>query len=128
MNWIVKKKVKFYKFISKRKIIALMHNSIPRRIWLNFMEPCLVFIGSFTVFTFFFRISNFFYLSITEEPWLVEIHIWCIKIGIVLVLHLTLQFNCIWWAQVFHVNTWSIIKISIWGKSTNQNKICRGIK
>jgi hypothetical protein len=36
----------------------------------------------------FFRISNFFGLSITEETLLVEIRIWCIKIGIVLVLHI----------------------------------------
>jgi hypothetical protein len=36
----------------------------------------------------FFRISNFFSLSTTEETRLVEMRIWCIKIGIVLVLHL----------------------------------------
>jgi hypothetical protein len=35
---------------------------------------------------FFLRISNFFGLSITEEPLLVEMRIWCIKIGIILVL------------------------------------------
>jgi hypothetical protein len=34
-----------------------------------------------------FRISNFFGLRITEETKVVEMHIWCIKIGIVLVLH-----------------------------------------
>jgi hypothetical protein len=39
------------------------------------------------VFTFFFRISNFFDLSIAEETWIVEMRIWCIKIGNVLVLH-----------------------------------------
>jgi hypothetical protein len=43
-----------------------------------------VFFGSFTDFAFF-RISNFFGLSITEETLLVEMRIWCIKIGIVLV-------------------------------------------
>jgi hypothetical protein len=40
-----------------------------------------------SVFTFFPRISNFFDPSITEETWVVEICIWCIKIGNVLVLH-----------------------------------------
>jgi hypothetical protein len=44
------------------------------------------FFGSFTVFTIF-RISNFFDLSTTDETWLVEMRIWCIKIGIVLVLY-----------------------------------------
>jgi hypothetical protein len=44
------------------------------------------FSGPFTVFTFF-RISNFFGLSTTEETWLVDMRICCIKIGIVLVLH-----------------------------------------
>jgi hypothetical protein len=37
-------KGKFYKFISKRRIISLRHSSILRRIWLNFMALCLVFI------------------------------------------------------------------------------------
>jgi hypothetical protein len=36
---------------------------------------------------FFPRISNLFSLSITEETLLVEMRIWCIKTGIVLVLH-----------------------------------------
>jgi hypothetical protein len=31
--------------------------------------------------TILFRISNFFGLSITEETLLVEMRIWCIKIG-----------------------------------------------
>jgi hypothetical protein len=44
------------------------------------------FYGSFTDFTFF-RISNFFGLSITEETLLVEMRIWCIKIGVILVFH-----------------------------------------
>jgi hypothetical protein len=35
----------------------------------------------------FFWISKYFDLSITEETWLVEMRIWYIKIGIVLVLH-----------------------------------------
>jgi hypothetical protein len=38
-------------------------------------------------FSLFFRISNYFDLSITEETWVVEIRIWCIKIVNVLVLH-----------------------------------------
>jgi hypothetical protein len=35
----------------------------------------------------FFRISNLFGLNITEDTLLVETRIWCIKIGIELVLH-----------------------------------------
>jgi hypothetical protein len=44
--------------------------------------------GSFS-FYIFFPDSNFFDLSITEETSVVEVHIWCIKIGNVLVLLLT---------------------------------------
>jgi hypothetical protein len=75
MNKAVRKS-KFHKFISKRSIISLMHSSILRRIWLNFMAQYL-----------FFRISNFFGLSTTDETALVEMRIWCIKIDIVLLLH-----------------------------------------
>jgi hypothetical protein len=75
---------------SKRMIISLRHTSILRRIWLNFMAPCLVFIRRLFQFShFFFRISNFFDLSITEETLEVEILIWCIQIGKLLILHLT---------------------------------------
>jgi hypothetical protein len=35
----------------------------------------------------FSRISNFFDLSITEETWVVEMRIWCIKIINIFVLH-----------------------------------------
>jgi hypothetical protein len=35
----------------------------------------------------FLRISNFFSLSNTEETWVVEMRIWSIKIGVVLILH-----------------------------------------
>jgi hypothetical protein len=38
-------------------------------------------------FSQFIRLSKFFGLSISEETLLVEMRIWCIKIGIVLVLH-----------------------------------------
>jgi hypothetical protein len=51
MKWTAKKKSKFYKFNSKRRIISLMHSSILRRIWLNFMAFC--FFGSFTAFPIF---------------------------------------------------------------------------
>jgi hypothetical protein len=50
--------------------------------------------SSFTVFVFFFQISNFFDPSITEETWIVEIRIWCIKIGIVLVLWFNHAHKC----------------------------------
>jgi hypothetical protein len=38
-----KKKIRFYKFISKQKIISLRHSSILLRIWLNFMAQYLFF-------------------------------------------------------------------------------------
>jgi hypothetical protein len=44
-----------------------------------------------SVFTFFPRISTFFDLSITEETWVVEMHIWCIKIVYVIVLHSSIR-------------------------------------
>jgi hypothetical protein len=78
----------FCKFISKRRIIFLKHSSILRRIWLNFMALCLVFIPQLFQFShFFFRISNFFDLGITEETWVVEMRIWSIRIVNVLVLY-----------------------------------------
>jgi hypothetical protein len=65
-----------------------MHSSILQRIWLIFMAQYLVFFfGSYNFHNLFFRISNFFGLSTTEETLLVEMRIWCIKICIVLVLH-----------------------------------------
>ena len=63
-----------------------MHSSILRRIWLNFMAQ---YLGGFfwrLQFTFF-RLSNFFGLSTIDETSLVEMRIWCIKIGIVLTLN-----------------------------------------
>jgi hypothetical protein len=48
---------------------------------------CLVLFPLFYRFTIFW-ISNFFGLSLTEETLLVEMRIWCIKIGIVLVWHI----------------------------------------
>jgi hypothetical protein len=47
---------------------------------------CFLFRFFFTVFTIFW-ISYFFGLSTTDETWLVEMHIWCMKFGIVLVLY-----------------------------------------
>jgi hypothetical protein len=62
-----------------------MHSSILRRIWLNFKAQYLFF----RLFYSFHNISDFnlFGLSTTDETLLVEMRIWCIKIGIVLVLH-----------------------------------------
>jgi hypothetical protein len=73
---------KFCKFISKRRIISIKDNSILRRISLNFIALRRLFQFS----QFFPRISKFFDLSITEETWIVEMRIWCIKI----VLHFNL--------------------------------------
>jgi hypothetical protein len=64
-----------------------MHSSILPQTWLSFMEQCLFFFFLALILhfaKFCFRISKFFGLRTTEET---EIHIWYIKIGIVLVLH-----------------------------------------
>jgi hypothetical protein len=45
-------------------------------------------LGPFIVFTIFFRLSNFLDLSITDDTLIVEMRIWCIKIGIVIVISL----------------------------------------
>jgi hypothetical protein len=50
----------------------------------------------FYSYTLLLRISNFLDLSITEEILLVEMRIWCIKIGNLLVLHLTLTEMADW--------------------------------
>jgi hypothetical protein len=70
------KKVKFYKFISKERIIPLMHSSNLQRIWLNFMA--LWFVSAFSQFSFFPRIFNVFDLSITVETLFVEMRIWLV--------------------------------------------------
>ena len=49
------------------------------------------FFRLFTLFSIFFSTSNFFGPSTTDETSLVEMRIWCIKIGIVLVLHDKIQ-------------------------------------
>jgi hypothetical protein len=87
MSKAVTKKSKFHTFIYKRRIISLMHSSIVRRIWLNFMVQYLGFRLFYTFHDFFFRISDFSSMSTTDETSLVEMHIWCIKIGIALYLH-----------------------------------------
>jgi hypothetical protein len=46
-----------------------------------------IWMGFFSRLLYSFHISNFFGLSTTEETQVVEMRIWCIKIGIVLVLH-----------------------------------------
>jgi hypothetical protein len=87
INWNCHDKSKLCKFISKRRIISLRHSSILKQIWINFKALCLVFIRQLFQFSHPPRISNFFDLSITEETWVVEMRIWCIKIVNVLVLH-----------------------------------------
>ena len=61
-----------------------MHSSILRQIWLNFMAQHLVF-SAFS--HLFFGLPTFSGPSTTNETLLVEMRIWCIKIGIVLALH-----------------------------------------
>jgi hypothetical protein len=53
----------FYKFNSKQRIISLVHSSILRQIWLNFVALYWGFIGSFTFFSDFQLLD----LSITDE-------------------------------------------------------------
>jgi hypothetical protein len=64
-----------------------MHSFILRYIWHNFLVQYLFFqlFYSFHNSLYF----NFFglHVSTTKGNWLVEMRIWCIKIGIVLVLH-----------------------------------------
>jgi hypothetical protein len=51
-------------------------------------SPFLRFRVGWRIFTFIiFRISKYFGLTITDETLVVAMHIWCIKISIVLVLH-----------------------------------------
>jgi hypothetical protein len=59
----------------------------------------------FRLFYGFYNFSDFniFGLSTTDETWLVEMRIWCIKIGIVLVLHLK-DFLKNQWAQRAQIN------------------------
>jgi hypothetical protein len=64
-------KSKCHKFISKRRIICIMHSSILRRIWLNFMAQYLLlgfFFGSFTDFTLCFLFSRFQFFR-PEHHW-----------------------------------------------------------
>jgi hypothetical protein len=58
------------------------------------MALCLIFIRRLFQFSHPpLPISNFFDLSITDEILVVEMHIWCIKIVNVLVLH-SINFFC----------------------------------
>jgi cbb3-type cytochrome oxidase subunit 1 len=59
----------------------------------------------FHCFHIFFMISNFFELSITKETKLVEMCIWCIKIGIVLVYVYSLI--CIPY-KTYEIDYWSL--------------------
>jgi hypothetical protein len=69
------------------QVLYLTFNSRSGIHILNFMDQYLVFSARIQ-FLPFFRISNFFGLSTTDETLVDEMRIWCIKIGIVLVLHL----------------------------------------
>ena len=63
-----------------------MHSSIRRRILAQFHGTVFGFVGFYN-FHIVFPEFQLFGLSMTEETWKVEIRIWCIKIGIALVLH-----------------------------------------
>jgi hypothetical protein len=62
--------------------------------WFHSDTKCKIFILDFNIELYYsfhnvFRISNFFGLSTTDETQVVEMRIWCIKTGIVLVLYCT---------------------------------------
>jgi hypothetical protein len=113
-------KSKFYKFISKQRIVSLMHSSILRRIWLNFMEQYLgFFFRLLHSFHNCFRISNFFCLSTTEETWVVEMRIWCIKICIVLVLRFHYHYSCPWRGYLVQVFVFSATCFNVLSEHIN---------
>jgi L-asparagine transporter-like permease len=70
------------------------------------MAQYLVFWLLYSFHNFFFQISNFFGLSTPEETWVVKMRIWCIKIGIVLVLY---QYNIINLLDLYKQSNQSII-------------------
>jgi hypothetical protein len=70
------------------RINTNMHSSILRRIWFNFMANYMGFFRLLYSFQIFFpHFQRFVGRSTIEQTYIVKIRIWCIKIGIVLVLH-----------------------------------------
>jgi hypothetical protein len=117
MNWTVKKR--------KVNLINLSQNEglCPSGIALSFdgfglisLHYDFVFIRRLFHSIHFFRISNFFDLSITEETWVVKMYIWWIKIGNVLVLHWSVQgakrrgHSNLWHNRHFEANTCNLLK------------------
>jgi hypothetical protein len=69
--------VEFYAVAVTRLLLFLnLNNSTVQKINILLLQ-----------FSHFFSDFNFFGLSTTDETWLVEMRIWCIKTGIVLILH-----------------------------------------
>jgi hypothetical protein len=108
MNNSVKKKVNFINS-SQNKGLSLSCTALSFDRFGSISWHNIFFFGSFIVFTIF-RISNFFGPSITDETWLVEMCIWCIKIGIVIVLYFEKQIK----------STCRLIKCNIWISSKPQ--------
>ena len=77
---------------SKMFLIRLLFGSIS---W----HSMIFFFGSLHFAQFFFSTSNFFGSSTTDETSLVEMRIWCIKIGIVLTLHCKL--SLVYWFYIW---------------------------
>jgi hypothetical protein len=77
-KFTTKKNFKFYKFISKRTIISLMHLA-------SFHGTLFGFVNGLYIYS----ISDFniFGLSMIQETSIVNMSIWCIKIAIVWILH-----------------------------------------
>jgi hypothetical protein len=90
MNKTLKKKVNFVDSSQNEGLlpscIALSFDGSDLISWHN-----IYFFSPFTVLHFFFRMSNVFSLHNTEETEVIEMCIWCIKIGIV--LHLRSPFS-----------------------------------
>jgi hypothetical protein len=94
----------FFKFISKRRIISLVHSSILRQIWLNFMA----------LFGFYWLFHTpppgfpiLYGLSTAEETSLMEVCVWCLGLGILLVLHSKILVMRNYYATAWYMN---------WGK------------
>jgi hypothetical protein len=80
--------INFRRQTSFYHILQLIYRKMELSWFIVYLFPWIIYTLTLTVFTlFFFWISSSLDLSITEETWVVEMCIWCIKICNVLVLH-----------------------------------------
>jgi hypothetical protein len=114
MNFNCQEKIKLHKFNLKRRIFSLIHNSIFRWIWFHFTALCFGLLGIFSHNISDFHFFFFFGQSSIEEIWIIEVRIWCIKIGCVWILHL---YQCLKWQSTDSntLVTFKVIGISATG-------------